>query len=97
MDTETVQSKWQFSCDLEVDYESDEKASIVHSALAVDKELQPDKVQRRMSVSEGKLSLVWSARFSFRFRVLFSILVSNHKELLNFDVALFYIVMLRPS
>ncbi|XP_034710266.1 uncharacterized protein LOC117933026 isoform X2 [Vitis riparia] len=44
-------------CDLEVDYESQEIASIVYSALDVDKELQPDKVKRQMSVSDGKLSV----------------------------------------
>ncbi|KAK6936666.1 CTAG/Pcc1 family, partial [Dillenia turbinata] len=42
---------------LEVDYESEEKASIVYSTLAVDEELQPDKVKRHMSVSNGKLSV----------------------------------------
>ncbi|CAL5387117.1 unnamed protein product [Camellia sinensis] len=37
-------------------YESEENAQIVYSALAVDKELQPDKVKRQMTVSNGKLS-----------------------------------------
>ncbi|KAG6576647.1 hypothetical protein SDJN03_24221, partial [Cucurbita argyrosperma subsp. sororia] len=49
--------KWEFSCDLEVDYESEKKASIVYKALVVDKELQPDKVKREMTVSDGKLSI----------------------------------------
>ncbi|KAI7990802.1 hypothetical protein LOK49_LG12G02710 [Camellia lanceoleosa] len=44
--------------DFEVDYESDENAHIVYSALAVDKELQPDKVKRQMSVSNGKLCVI---------------------------------------
>ncbi|XP_076949489.1 uncharacterized protein LOC143622145 [Bidens hawaiensis] len=54
-------SPWEFSCDLEVDYKSDEIASIVYSTLAVDKELQPDKVRRLMSVSNGKLSVRFEA------------------------------------
>ncbi|OVA14725.1 EKC/KEOPS complex [Macleaya cordata] len=47
--------------DLEVDYGSDENASMVCAALAVDKELQPDKVKRQMSVSDGKLSVHFEA------------------------------------
>ncbi|XP_022887021.1 uncharacterized protein LOC111402930 [Olea europaea var. sylvestris] len=54
-------TKWEFSCDLEVDYESNEKASMVYSALVVDKELQPDKVKREMSISNGKLSVHFEA------------------------------------
>ncbi|KAF5198486.1 Transmembrane protein [Thalictrum thalictroides] len=53
--------QWEFSCDLEVDYGSDEIAQIVCSALSVDKELQPDKVKRNMSVSQGKLSVHFEA------------------------------------
>ncbi|KAL4574748.1 hypothetical protein LXL04_021584 [Taraxacum kok-saghyz] len=49
------------SLDLEVDYKSDEIARIVYSALAVDKELQPDKVRRQMSVSDGKLIVHFEA------------------------------------
>ncbi|KAL5539343.1 hypothetical protein UlMin_024324 [Ulmus minor] len=52
---------WEFTCDLEVDYESEEHASIVYAALAVDKELQPDKVKREMTVSNGKLSVHFEA------------------------------------
>ncbi|KAM5557688.1 hypothetical protein ABKV19_024844 [Rosa sericea] len=55
------QTQWEFSCDLEVDYESEEIASIVYTTLAVDKELQPDKVKRQMSVSFGKLSVHFEA------------------------------------
>lgn len=80
------QNSFLFCSDLEVDYESEESASIVYAALAVDKEvmlhvlklclcsfhcgsisflsdsiynfqLQPDKVKRQMSVSNGKLSV----------------------------------------
>ncbi|XP_062120085.1 uncharacterized protein LOC133834476 [Humulus lupulus] len=50
-------NSWEFICDLEVDYGSEENASIVYAALAVDKELQPDKVKRQMSLSDGKLSV----------------------------------------
>ncbi|GFP94776.1 ekc/keops complex subunit lage3 [Phtheirospermum japonicum] len=54
-------NKWDFSCKLEVDYESDEIASIVYATLAVDKELHPDKVKKQMSVSNGKLSVHFEA------------------------------------
>ncbi|CAI9295607.1 unnamed protein product [Lactuca saligna] len=57
----TIPSPWEFSCDLEVDFKSDENAGIVYSTLAVDKELQPDKVKRLMSVSDGKLSVHFEA------------------------------------
>ncbi|XP_030549170.1 uncharacterized protein LOC115754321 [Rhodamnia argentea] len=56
-----AKTPWEFSCDLEVDFESDEKASMVYAALAVDKELQPDKVKRNMSVSDGKLTVRFEA------------------------------------
>ncbi|KAF5184799.1 transcription factor [Thalictrum thalictroides] len=52
---------WEFSSDLEVDYGTDEYAHMVYSALDVDKELQPDKVKRQMSVSEGKLIVHFEA------------------------------------
>ncbi|XP_021729118.1 uncharacterized protein LOC110696139 [Chenopodium quinoa] len=55
MEAQTLSSPWQFTCDLEVNFESDEKAYIVYAALNVDKELQPDKVKRVLSVSNGKL------------------------------------------
>ncbi|XP_073146895.1 uncharacterized protein [Henckelia pumila] len=54
-------NKWEFSCNLEVDYGSEEIARIVYTALAVDKELQPDKVKRHMLVSNGKLSVHFEA------------------------------------
>ncbi|ESR54346.1 hypothetical protein CICLE_v10023204mg [Citrus x clementina] len=53
--------QWEFSCDFEVDYESNENASIVYAALAVDKELQPDKVKRQISVVNGKLLVQYKA------------------------------------
>ncbi|XP_025821950.1 uncharacterized protein LOC112897768 isoform X1 [Panicum hallii] len=48
-------SGWDFKCNFEVDYGSEEQASIVYKTLAVDKELQPDKVKREVTVSGGKL------------------------------------------
>ncbi|URD79887.1 Transcription factor Pcc1 [Musa troglodytarum] len=48
-------SGWEFRCsDFEVDYGSKEHANIIYAALAVDKELQPDKVKRQMSILDGK-------------------------------------------
>ncbi|KAL3630710.1 hypothetical protein CASFOL_023694 [Castilleja foliolosa] len=59
--TTEAPTKWDFSCNLEVDYESDEIASIVYATLAVDKELQPNKVKRQMFVSNGKLYVHFEA------------------------------------
>ncbi|PWA96069.1 EKC/KEOPS complex, subunit Pcc1 [Artemisia annua] len=56
-----TKNTWEFSCDLEVDYKSEEKANIIYSSLAVDKELQPDKVRRVMSVVDGKLLVHFEA------------------------------------
>ncbi|XP_059629012.1 uncharacterized protein LOC132271594 [Cornus florida] len=72
---QTPPSQWDFSCDLEVDYESEETARIVYSALAVDKELQPDKVKRQMSVSDGKLSVRFEAVEARFLRASFSAFV----------------------
>ncbi|KAL7234621.1 hypothetical protein ACSBR1_018144 [Camellia fascicularis] len=47
--------------DFEIDYESGENAQIVYSALAVDRELQPEKVKRQMTESNGKLSVHFEA------------------------------------
>ncbi|XP_010266576.1 PREDICTED: uncharacterized protein LOC104604049 [Nelumbo nucifera] len=69
------QSQWEFSCDLEVDYESEENASMVYAALAVDKELQPDKVRRQMSVGDGKLSVHFEAVEARFLRASFSAFV----------------------
>ncbi|KAF8380011.1 hypothetical protein HHK36_027480 [Tetracentron sinense] len=74
-DGETLPSEWEFCCDLEVDYESEENASMVYSALAVDKELQPDKVKRQMSVSNGKLSVHFEAVEARFLRASFSAFV----------------------
>ncbi|KAI8565075.1 hypothetical protein RHMOL_Rhmol03G0232400 [Rhododendron molle] len=66
---------WEFSCDFEVDYESEENAQIVYSALAVDKELQPDKVKRQMTVSNGKLVVHFEAVEARFLRASFSAFV----------------------
>ncbi|GLT63668.1 hypothetical protein SLA2020_362140 [Shorea laevis] len=55
------QNRWEFSCDFEVDFDSEENASMVYAALAVDKELQPEKVKRQMSFSNEKLSVHFEA------------------------------------
>lgn len=60
---------------LEVDFESEEKASIVYSSLNVDKELQPDKVKRVMSVSGGKLAVHFEAVEARFLRASFSAFV----------------------
>ncbi|XP_057952447.1 uncharacterized protein LOC131146711 [Malania oleifera] len=72
---QTLPSQWDFSCDLEVDYGSEEKASVVCTALAVDKELQPDKVKRQMSISNGKLSIHFEAVEARFLRASFSAFV----------------------
>ncbi|KAK9724829.1 hypothetical protein RND81_05G101500 [Saponaria officinalis] len=75
MEAQTLPSPWQFNCDLEVNFESDEKASIVCAALNVDKELQPDKVKRVMSVSNGKLAVHFEAVEARFLRASFSAFV----------------------
>ncbi|XP_074561757.1 uncharacterized protein LOC141818068 [Curcuma longa] len=52
---------WDFICDFEVDFGSNESANIAGSALAVDKELQPDKVKRQISICDGKLKVQFQA------------------------------------
>ncbi|KAK8964041.1 hypothetical protein KSP40_PGU014842 [Platanthera guangdongensis] len=57
-DAETMNSLgWEYKCEFEVDYKSQEYAAIVFAALDVDKELQPDKVKRQISISDGKLKV----------------------------------------
>ncbi|XP_072966183.1 uncharacterized protein [Typha angustifolia] len=68
-------SGWDFRCDFEVDYGSEEHASIVYTALAVDKELQPDKVKRQMSLSDGKLLVHFEAVEARFLRASFSAFV----------------------
>ncbi|KAG6753650.1 hypothetical protein POTOM_041640 [Populus tomentosa] len=70
-----MDAQWDFSCDFEVDFGSEENASIVYAALAVDKELQPDKVKRLMSVSNGKLSVHFEAVEARFLRASFSAFV----------------------
>ncbi|XP_014503866.1 uncharacterized protein LOC106764148 isoform X1 [Vigna radiata var. radiata] len=69
------QPQWEFSCDMEVDFGSEEHAYIVYAALAVDKELQPDKVKRGMTVSDGKLSVHFEATEARFLRASFSAFV----------------------
>ncbi|XP_071732602.1 uncharacterized protein [Rutidosis leptorrhynchoides] len=71
----STSSPWEFSCNLEVDFKSEEKARIVYSTLAVDKELQPDKVRRVMSFSDGKLSVHFEAVEARFLRASYSALV----------------------
>ncbi|KAG8048083.1 hypothetical protein GUJ93_ZPchr0008g11887 [Zizania palustris] len=68
-------SGWDFTCDFEIDYGSEEHASIVYKTLAVDKELQPDKVKREMTVSGGKLIVHFEAVEARFLRASFSALV----------------------
>ncbi|CAL0305421.1 unnamed protein product [Lupinus luteus] len=70
-----AQSQWQFTCDLEVDFGSEENASIIYATLAIDKELQPDKVKRQMKVSEGKFSVHFEATEARFLRASFSAFV----------------------
>ncbi|KAE9604026.1 putative CTAG/Pcc1 family protein [Lupinus albus] len=70
-----AQSQWQFTCGLEVDFGSEENASIIYATLAIDKELQPDKVKRQMKVSEGKLSVNFEATEARFLRASFSAFV----------------------
>uniref|UniRef100_A0A2P2JJU3 Uncharacterized protein n=1 Tax=Rhizophora mucronata TaxID=61149 RepID=A0A2P2JJU3_RHIMU len=70
-----AQTQWDFSCDLDVEFESEVNASIVYAALAVDKELQPDKVKREMIVSNGKLLVHFEAVEARFLRASFSAFV----------------------
>uniref|UniRef100_J3MUR9 Uncharacterized protein n=1 Tax=Oryza brachyantha TaxID=4533 RepID=J3MUR9_ORYBR len=69
-----VQPREQQS-DLEIDYGSEEHASIVYKTLAVDKELQPDKVKREMTVLGGKLVVHFEAVEARFLRASFSAFV----------------------
>lgn len=55
--SQSTSSKSDFSCELEVRYPSHEMANIVHTSLAVDAELQPEKVFREMYVS-GRVLII---------------------------------------
>ncbi|CAL0319523.1 unnamed protein product [Lupinus luteus] len=67
-----AESQWQFTCDLEVDCGCEENASIIYAALVIDKELQPDKVKRLMTVSKEKLSVHFEATEARFLRASFS-------------------------
>ncbi|XP_019095992.1 PREDICTED: uncharacterized protein LOC109130624 isoform X2 [Camelina sativa] len=64
---------WDFCCNLDVNFESEEHASIAYTSLAVDKE--PDKVRRVMSVSNNKLSVHFEAIEARLLRASFSAFV----------------------
>ncbi|KAL6614437.1 hypothetical protein ACP70R_036707 [Stipagrostis hirtigluma subsp. patula] len=66
---------WDFTCNYEVDYGSEEHASIVYKTLAVDKELQPDKVKREMTLSGSKLVVHFAAVEARFLRASFSAFV----------------------
>ncbi|CAL9135943.1 unnamed protein product [Musa acuminata var. zebrina] len=68
-------SGWEFVCNFEVDYGSEEHAKIVYATLTVDKELQPDKVKRQMSISDGKLKVHFEAVEARFLRASFSAFV----------------------
>ncbi|CAL1403143.1 unnamed protein product [Linum trigynum] len=72
---EMMATDGKFSANLEVDFGSEENASIVYAALAVDKELQPDKVKREMVVCDGKLSVSFEAVEARFLRASFSAFV----------------------
>ncbi|XP_047070840.1 uncharacterized protein LOC124679052 isoform X1 [Lolium rigidum] len=71
----TSSSGWDFTCDYEVDCGSEEHAYIVYKTLAVDNELQPDKVRREMAVSGGKLLVHFEAVEARFLRASFSAFV----------------------
>ncbi|KAF8116806.1 hypothetical protein N665_0014s0068 [Sinapis alba] len=66
---------WDFSCNLDVNFETEQDAFIAYTALAVDKELQPDKVRRVVSVSNNKLSVNFEAIEARLLRASFSAFV----------------------
>ncbi|VFQ63657.1 unnamed protein product [Cuscuta campestris] len=61
--------------DLEVNFGSQENVQIIYMALSVDKELQPDKVKRVMSASDGKLLVHFEAIEARFLRASFSAFV----------------------
>ncbi|WZZ89196.1 hypothetical protein YC2023_117775 [Brassica napus] len=65
----------QICSKLDVNFESEEHALIVYTTLDVDKELQPDKVRRVMSVSDNKLSVHFEALEARFLRASFSAFV----------------------
>ncbi|XP_062222444.1 uncharacterized protein LOC133921536 [Phragmites australis] len=66
---------WDFTCNFEVDYGSEEHASVVYQTLAVDGELQPDKVKREMRLSGRKLVVYFAAVEARFLRASFSAFV----------------------
>ncbi|CAN7115096.1 hypothetical protein HID58_009414 [Brassica napus] len=70
--TAPFNQNWDFSCNLDVNFETEQQAFIAYTSLAVDKELQPDKVRRVMSVSNNKLSVHFEAIEARLLRASFS-------------------------
>ncbi|XP_020268317.1 uncharacterized protein LOC109843773 [Asparagus officinalis] len=75
MDSVVSSTGWDYSCDFEVDYGSKEHAAMVYASLDVDKELQPDKVKRLMTLSDGKLKVHFKAVEARFLRASFSAFV----------------------
>jgi len=59
--TKLEKSVTGFTLTMNADYPSEALACIVKTTLAVDPELQPDKVQREMSVQGTRLSVTFTA------------------------------------
>ncbi|KAF2582550.1 hypothetical protein F2Q68_00001109, partial [Brassica cretica] len=57
---------------LDVNFETEQHAFIAYTSLTVDKELQPGKVRRVMSVSNNKLSVHFEAIEARLLRASFS-------------------------
>ncbi|XP_024396214.1 EKC/KEOPS complex subunit PCC1 [Physcomitrium patens] len=70
--TNLTKSVAGFTLSMNVDYPSESLANIVKTALAVDPELQPDKVQREMSVQGARLSVTFTALEARFLRASFS-------------------------
>ncbi|KAG0594667.1 hypothetical protein M758_UG097800 [Ceratodon purpureus] len=70
--TKLTKSITRFTLVLNVDYSSEALANIVKTTLAVDPELQPDKVQREMLVQGARLSVTFTSVESRFLRASFS-------------------------
>ncbi|CAM6091365.1 unnamed protein product [Calypogeia fissa] len=62
----------QFTCNLEVDYPTEELARIVMVTLSVDPELKPDTVKREMKVEGRRLVIKFTATEARFLRASFS-------------------------
>eukprot|EP00252_Welwitschia_mirabilis_P025312 TRINITY_DN7848_c0_g1_i1.p1 TRINITY_DN7848_c0_g1~~TRINITY_DN7848_c0_g1_i1.p1 ORF type:complete len:108 (+),score=22.64 TRINITY_DN7848_c0_g1_i1:115-438(+) len=68
-------SGWKFSCNLQVEYPTEENALIIYKVLSVDNELQPDKVKRDMILHGCELHVNFSAVEARFLRASFSAFV----------------------